>query len=559
MTIENQQPFSRGRVILACVLLLAAYWMIASRTTLWDRDEPRFSRATVEMVESGNYLVPTFNGEERLHKPILVYWLMSLPIRVFGATAFAARFFSGVGIMLTCLFTFLTARRMFNDRTAFHAFFILGTSIMAMAIGTFATADAVMLPWMTAAMMLFVFACLDGKMKFHYFLGIGVALGLGLLAKGPVALLPVLAMIVTMILARKEPTVKPLRFTGWILLAVIIAIGMFIAWGIPANIATEGRFLQEGLGKHVVARSTGSFEGHGGNFLLYLFFYPAIIIAGFFPWSQHIAGACTAVWGKRLGGNFGRAVLIGWTLPTVIVMTLVATKLAHYVLFIWPGLAIAAAATLDAFENGKLNEKDNKWLKAGPWFFGPVSGGITIALLVAPWFIYGIAVKIWGVLGAITFIMMGYHANKHQKQLRPVDASRAIFKGLAVFFFILIVGILPSLETFKIPPKVAAAIKENTPPEMPVAAYKFIEPSLMFYTGRHIETFDDLAAAAAWAKDNIPCALIIPFDDVNAFKKQASPVTWYKSTTVKGMNYSKSADEFQVCVLYLEKSKSESP
>jgi hypothetical protein len=396
-------------------------------------------------------------------------------------------------------------------------------------------------------------------MKARYVIGIGLSLGMGLLAKGPVALLPVLAMVVVLILARKEAQIKPWRFIGGIGLSLIPAVLMFIAWGIPANIATEGRFLSEGLGKHVFARSTSSFEGHGGNFLLFLPYYPAIIIAGFFPWTQHIAGACTAVWGKRLGGNLGRALLVGWTVPVVIVMTLVATKLAHYVLFIWPALAIAVAATLDAFERDGLTEKDRKWLKAGPWFFGPVSGGISIALLVVPWFIPDIAVKIWCIAGAVTFIVMGYFANKHQSQSRPIEATKDIFKGMIIFFHILIIGILPAMESFKIPPKVAAAIKENTPPETPVAAVKFIEPSLMFYIGRHVNTLHTVEDAVAWVEKCAPCVLVLPADDIQIFHKQM-PLAWdKKTTTIKGINYSKSPDELLISVVYFDAPIIKSP
>ena len=98
-------------VVVACV-----YWFIDTRSTLWDRDEPRFARATVEMVESGNYLYPTFNGHLRPDKPILIYWLMSVPIRVLGPTSLACRFFAAIGIAITCVFTFLLGRRFLDVR-----------------------------------------------------------------------------------------------------------------------------------------------------------------------------------------------------------------------------------------------------------------------------------------------------------------------------------------------------------------------------------------------------------------------------------------------------------
>ncbi len=48
--------------------------------------------------------------------------------------------------------------------------------------------------------------------------------------------------------------------------------------------------------------------------------------------------------GGRVGGGAGRILLAAWTAPIFIMMTLVATKLPHYVLFMWPALAVVSLA-----------------------------------------------------------------------------------------------------------------------------------------------------------------------------------------------------------------------
>lgn len=87
------------------VLIAVAACGFAAQTRLWDRDETRYARATVEMIESGNYLVPTFNGAPRLHKPPMIYWLMSLPVRFSGPAEWAFRFFSCIALGGTCWLT----------------------------------------------------------------------------------------------------------------------------------------------------------------------------------------------------------------------------------------------------------------------------------------------------------------------------------------------------------------------------------------------------------------------------------------------------------------------
>ncbi|HEW78800.1 MAG TPA: glycosyltransferase family 39 protein, partial [Phycisphaerales bacterium] len=97
-------------VTLIALAIMGKYLFMSTRSTLWDRDEPRFARATVEMIESGNYLVPSFNGKMWPDKPIFFYWLMSLPVRLLGPTELACRFFGAVGTALTCLLTFFIGR-----------------------------------------------------------------------------------------------------------------------------------------------------------------------------------------------------------------------------------------------------------------------------------------------------------------------------------------------------------------------------------------------------------------------------------------------------------------
>lgn len=92
-----------------CLLLLAIFFSFfkLGGFMLFDVDEAVFSEATREMVETGNYISPTYNFEPRYDKPILFYWLMALSYIFFGVTEFAARFPSailGVGLVVISFF-----------------------------------------------------------------------------------------------------------------------------------------------------------------------------------------------------------------------------------------------------------------------------------------------------------------------------------------------------------------------------------------------------------------------------------------------------------------------
>jgi len=91
-------------------------------------DEIFYFKSTQEMVNTGNYLSPTYFGEDRFQKPILFYWLIIFSYKIFGLNWFAARFVSSVFAALSICTTFFIAKDLFsNKRIATLSAFILMT------------------------------------------------------------------------------------------------------------------------------------------------------------------------------------------------------------------------------------------------------------------------------------------------------------------------------------------------------------------------------------------------------------------------------------------------
>jgi len=490
-----------------CVAVVGVYWFIDSRSTLWDRDEPRFSRATAEMVESGNYLYPTFNGRLRPDKPILIYWLMSVPMRVLGPTSLACRFFSSVGIALTCGLTFLLARRFLGVPAGLWSMAILGSTLLIMMEGTLATSDGILLPCMVAVLVLFGHGLTSG-LRWHHMAAMGLALGLGLLAKGPVALLPVVVILVTLWLVRRNE-VRMRSYLGPLGGAAVMGCLLFVIWAIPANNATGGEFLRLGLGHHVLARTSRPLESHGGRFLLYLPYYPLIIIACFFPWTLHLPGSICAVLHRRVGSAHFRELFLAWVVSIVVIMTLVATKLPHYVLFTWPALALAVGGTLTAAAQGRLEEIDRRWLRGGIYFYGPVAGCAVLGFLAAPFWLHlrGALVPFWSA--AVVLLAMSVLAMRRQLQDRPRASAVTLLVGMAVLLLPVTLGILPALERVKISPVLAEAVRERTPQDVPIATFGYDEPTLYFYVARPVASLGDEDAVVEWARQPQPGVLVI--------------------------------------------------
>ena len=84
-------------------------------------------------------------------------------------------------------------------------------------------------------------------------------------------------------------------------------------------------------------------------------------------------------------------------MPIFIVMTLAATKLPHYIVFIWPAMALAVGGTIVAAKQDGLTERDRMWLRRGVWFFGLFAIVTTLVLMIGPWFVEipGLRGQVW--------------------------------------------------------------------------------------------------------------------------------------------------------------------
>ena len=186
--LTASEPRTQQNVLLL-LLLFGFYLLVASSTTLWDRDEPRFARAAVEMWHSGDYMVPRFNGELRPDKPPLVYWCMNPWISWFGATDLAVRMPSIIGSLVMALATFHIGRNLGGIRVGRRALWLLLCMPLPIFIGTAATADGTLLAGVTVSLAVLVDRLIQGQRSGHGVI-LFAALSCALLAKGPVGLAP---------------------------------------------------------------------------------------------------------------------------------------------------------------------------------------------------------------------------------------------------------------------------------------------------------------------------------------------------------------------------------
>lgn len=320
MTDGERLPGSQVWFLIAVVIL--GFWVKIGSLPLFDLDEGAFSEATVEMLNSGNYLTTTLNNEPRYDKPILIYWLQAASVSVFGKTEFAFRLPSALCATLWLLavyhYSFVFTR---ERRAALFAAASLGLGLMSSIIGHAAIADALLNLWIALAMLdVYRYGIEPGLSRL---LRIYLWMGLGFLSKGPIALaLPLVVSAVFYTWQRRpllwlKATFNPL---GWLVFAAVVLI-----WVAPLWQKDHGEFLRHFLLDHNLKRYDSTLQGHGGKPWYYLAVLP-LIVAPF-------TALLPAVFKRAHSADPLDGFLLLWFLAVFAFFSFSATQLPHYLLY----------------------------------------------------------------------------------------------------------------------------------------------------------------------------------------------------------------------------------
>ncbi|QDU64563.1 Undecaprenyl phosphate-alpha-4-amino-4-deoxy-L-arabinose arabinosyl transferase [Planctomycetes bacterium Pan216] len=494
------------------IVTLAVAWAGNAETPLWDRDEPRFATAAREMLERGDWVVPTFNGHLRPDKPILIYWLMMGAIKVFGDGTFAVRFFSGCGLAGAALLVYFLGRSMFDRRVGVLAGWMLALSPMAIVEAKLATVDSVLLFFIMLALTA-LWRLYQGPSLLAAF-AFWAALGLGVLTKGPVALGVVGLTLVPFCLLRRE-----FRWLGrlHLLMGPILFVAIIAPWVMMVQQRTDGDFLHFALGHHVVRRSFKVLEGHRG----FPGFYVLTLLGLMFPWAILLPWSIKRHW-QQFRVDPRLAFLACWTVGPLLMFELVKTKLVHYYLPAYPALALIVASALVGRFAGRTG------LSAFPARLGHllVAGGIggSIAGLGFAIFLSRVAdmpeTMIQGVV-VISFLAFGGLVPAgYLISQRRLKRGFVIVAGTMVAAFI--VGgsqLAPNVgkggEAWAIAQRLRAIETDR-----PIALWLYREPSIIHQVGHPIPLVDPMRSepifpqALRFALDRGPFVTVMTDEDI---------------------------------------------
>ena len=322
---------------------------------LTDRDEGSNAEAAREMLETGDWISPTLNYEPRFAKPAFVYWLISGSYSLFGINEFSARFPSAFSGLCIVLLQYAFVYRWLGAHMAWLSSIMLLLNMEFLAINRMVLTDPELVIFTTLAGYSFWHA-LHGSTKTSpwWFISFYLAMGFGMLVKGPVGIIiPLVGVIPYLTFTQQWKNFWrkgfPLLGSGLVLLvAAPWYVAMFKihgeAYWAAAQANTTGRFMSP-------------MEGHGGTF----FFYVPILLLGFFPWSAFLPSVLyqslkqwKAYWN---GQSFVSRetnlefFLSLWVVGLLIFFTLSATRLPHYIYPLFPPSAILVGLWWKRFQD----------------------------------------------------------------------------------------------------------------------------------------------------------------------------------------------------------------
>jgi 4-amino-4-deoxy-L-arabinose transferase-like glycosyltransferase len=459
-----------------------------------DRDEAIFAEATKQMIETGDYVDIRFQDEVRYKKPVGIYWLQAAAVNAADAfglphartTIWLYRMPSLIGAVGAVLATYWCALAFLSRRGATLAGLMMAGSALLGVEARLAKTDAMLLLTIVGAMGVLARVYLASRRSeakrpgWRLLTVFWTALAAGILIKGPLILMVVgLAAATLSILDRSARwllALRPLAGTAWL---ALLASPWFIAIYLRAGSA----FLADSVGQDMMAKIVSAQETHGAPPGLYF----ALFFVTFFPASILAALAAPAVWAAR--GEAPTRFLLAWLAPSWIVFELVITKLPHYVLPLYPAVAVLIAG---AVERNALSHR--VWLTRGVvwWFVTPIlvslvatAGAMLIGrqlgLLAWPFFAAAIVCGL--------FAWRCYERDGAEQAFLRATAG-AILMAAGIYAVI-----APSLGA-AFPSARLAAVLSRSACEHPIAASAgYQEPSLVFLAGAATRLTDAAGAA----------------------------------------------------------------
>jgi 4-amino-4-deoxy-L-arabinose transferase-like glycosyltransferase len=596
---EDMTLILRHQAILTVVGMLIFFTNLGNYA-LFNDDEAKNGTCGAEMYRRGDLLVPTFNEELRTDKPILTYWFMLTSFKLFGVSEFSARLASSILAVGTILLTYHLGRKLYTAEIGFLAGLILATCLLFSVVGRAATPDSALIFFVTLSFASYVWVVArrrGGNFSEGDFLPVETtpsdpepvesvpektnqegtttpdvetnplspgmlvpanwkfaapafaAMGLAVLAKGPVGLvLPCVIILPFLLITRRErdlesETIKPAEGRWWrrwfltvaqvfrpqavveairgmhLLIGLGIVAAIALPWYLAVGVKTNGEWLRGFFLEHNVQRALFARENHTG-FPFYQLYQLVSLHLGCFPWSIFLPVALYQMWQRFEDIARWRdsdRLLACWSAIWFILFSVVSTRLPNYLLPMYPAIALILARYFYDWERDEVDSgvyEFNLCCRA-LW----ISGAVMVVGAYIAAFLYAADDQWFGLIGAIPVAgaLMASRFLDQEKRARVIQT-------LLVTSFLLafvIVGIASArIIRYQDSPKFIADAKRYSKGEdFVIGTYRYFRPTVAFYAEKKVTVLQSSRQVADFLSSHPHAFVITPANKHNELRE----------------------------------------
>lgn len=485
--------FRKDKQIIYLIVLVALssflFFYRLGHLSLWDPDEPRYAEAAKQMVKTGDWLVPRFNGQERFDKPVLFYWLIAFAYKIFGVSEFAARFWPALFGVGGIIMVYLLGKKMFSPLAGFLAGLVLATNIQYMAVSRLAITDMTLTFFLELAFFAFWFGYqTQNKLKRNLlYLIFYISVALAALTKGPVAVIFAGFIILLFLIVTKDLKVlKEMQIFWGVIIFVIVAFPWYIL-----IIQKYGRsYIDYFFLKHNLARFATPELKHPGPVVYYL----PVLLIGLFPWSAFLFSSFWYLWSGKsdiLAGQKKQIIfLFIWFCTIFLFFSVARAKLPTYIMPLYFPAALLVGKFLELSMEIKdlkgLGRHLNLSLSLLAVLFLSTAIALSIFLKInCPLPIFTLLIINGWLLSGLVFILFLF---RRRRFLPAFVCLAAVFSIFAVMIFELVAPKAVEVRSLKEAGQKVFSLSKG---KDKILSYRFLKPGSVFYGNQNIQRLEN--------------------------------------------------------------------
>ena len=495
-------------VMLAATLVFVVLFWRLGAPTFWDPDEAHYAETSREMLASGDWWAPHFNGQPFFDKPALFHQLQAAAMMAFGAGEFSARIVPAVAALGLIFLTAWFGATVVSKHVGIVAGLLLAASPGVFALARYAILDTLFVMFTFGGAAVLAVAALRGPRRLQW-LGY-VLIALGVATKGPLAII-LCGLTLLIAIAVSADLRARLLALNWIV-GLALVVGLSSPWFIYMYLRYRHEFVRGYfLDENVLMLVGNRFTNQPGPW-----FYFQILATGLLPWTGVVVGRLVddvraVVHRQRLDAV--EILLWAWTAAVVGFFTLSTFKLDHYVFPAAPALCLLTARAWESIVDDPL-ASSNAATRIGAHLVGPLlvimgvgCGYFLIARLELPRAAVVVPIIVTLCGAALTaFINVRGRAGGRPPRIPwfGLTALLVIYAGLIAF-------VMPALEQRKVVPDVARWVASHVNGADRVASFRLNRwaPTFRFYIDRPMRELEDANEAEAFFRHPQPfyCAM----------------------------------------------------